>query len=57
MAVKRVYQSIMTGTQDKSIRFKDLQSVLDALGFKCRIRGDHFIYTFDGIIKWRCDNV
>lgn len=49
MAVKKVYQSIMAGTQDKSIHFKDLQSVLEALGFICRIKGDHFIYTCDGI--------
>ncbi len=41
--------SILSGTQDKSISFADLQSVLDRIGFQCRIRGDHFIYTMDGV--------
>lgn len=41
--------AILSGTQDKNISFSDLQSVLDRLGFQCRIKGDHFIYTKDGI--------
>ena len=31
------------------IRFSDLQKVLTAFGFQCRIRGDHFIYWKNGI--------
>lgn len=42
-------QSIMSGTQDRNIKFIDLQKILYALGFECRIRGDHFIYSKDGI--------
>ena len=41
--------SILSGTKDSNILFADLQSVLDRLGFQCRIKGDHFIYTTDGI--------
>ena len=41
--------AILSGTQDKNISFSELQSVLDRLGFQCRIKGDHFIYTKDGI--------
>ena len=41
--------SILSGTKDSNILFADLQSVLDRLGFQCRIKGDHFIYTKDGI--------
>lgn len=41
--------SIMSGTQDRSISFTDLQKVLTLLGFTVRIKGDHFIYTKDGI--------
>lgn len=26
-----------------------LRTVLDRLGFQCRIKGDHFIYTKDGV--------
>ncbi|MGM9521279.1 MAG: type II toxin-antitoxin system HicA family toxin [Oscillospiraceae bacterium] len=41
--------SILGGTKDRNILFADLQSVLDRLGFQCRIKGDHFIYTKDGV--------
>lgn len=41
--------SILSGTKDKSIQFSDLQSVLARLGFQYRIKGDHFIYTRDGV--------
>lgn len=40
---------ILNGVRDKNIRFADLQMVLERLGFQCRIKGDHFIYTKDGI--------
>ena len=29
---------------------RDLQKLLDALGFECRIRGDHYIYTYAGCL-------
>lgn len=41
--------SILSGTQDRNISFSELQTVLDRLGFQCRIKGDHFIYTKDGV--------
>lgn len=41
--------AILSGTQDKNVSFSDLQSVFERLGFQCRIKGDHFIYTKDGI--------
>lgn len=41
--------SILSGTKDKSILFADLRAVLDRLGFQCCIKGDHFIYTKDGV--------
>lgn len=41
--------AILSGTSDRGILFADLQSVLDRLGFQCRIKGDHFIYTMNGI--------
>lgn len=46
---EKILQAIMSGTRDKNIPFADLQTVLDRLGFQCRIRGDHFIYTMDGV--------
>lgn len=41
--------SILSGTQDNAIPFTDLQKVLTLLGFVVRIKGDHFIYTKDGV--------
>ena len=46
---ENLLRAIMSGTQDKNMLFSDLQTVLDRLGFQCRIKGDHFIYTKDGI--------
>ena len=40
---------ILSGTQDKNIGFDELCKVLERLGFACRIRGDHFIYTKEGV--------
>ena len=28
-----------------------MQNILEAFGFECRIKGDHFIYTCNGIPK------
>ena len=46
---EKLLRAIMSGTQDKNMLFSDLQTVLDRLGFQCRIKGDHFIYTKDGV--------
>lgn len=46
---EKLLLSILRGTKDKSILFANLRSVLDRLGFQCRIKGDHFIYTRDGV--------
>ncbi len=46
---QKILLAILSGTQDSNIAFKDLRVVLEHLGFVCRIRGDHFIYTKDGI--------
>ena len=41
--------AILSGTQDANIAFAELQAVLDRMGFELRIKGDHFIYTKDGV--------
>lgn len=46
---EKLLLSILSGTRDKGILFTDLRAVLDRLGFQCRIKGDHFIYTKDGV--------
>lgn len=45
----KLYNAIMGGTQDKNIKFSDLQKLLDALGFEHRIHGDHFIYFYKNL--------
>ena len=46
---EKLLLSILSGTQDRNILFADLRTVLARLGFQCRIKGDHFIYTKDGV--------
>lgn len=40
---------VLCGTKDSNISFSDLQSILVQLGFKCRVKGDHFIYTKENV--------
>ena len=46
---KKVYNAVMSGKSDSNIRFSDLRNLLESVGFRCRVKGDHFIYTADGI--------
>ena len=46
---KKALLDILTGTRDNDIPFADLQLVLDRLGFQLPTRGDHFIYSTDGV--------
>ena len=46
---EKLLQAVLSGTKDSNFLFSDLQIILDRLGFQCRIKGDHFIYTKDGI--------
>lgn len=46
---EKAMRSILSGTKDASTLFSELRTVLERLGFRCRIKGDHFIYTKDGV--------
>lgn len=46
---EKLLRSVLSGTKDKDLSFSDLRLVLEHLGFQCRVKGDHFIYTKDGI--------
>ena len=46
---EKLLLSLLSGTKDTGILFADLRTVLDPLGFQSRIKGDHFIYTADGV--------
>lgn len=45
----KIMLNILSGTKDSNMAFTDLQKILTMLGFVVRIKGDHFIYTKDGI--------
>ena len=45
----KVFNDIMSARQDKNIKFNDLRILLLQLDFNERIRGDHFIYSRNGI--------
>lgn len=47
----KVLDNILRGTSDANIAFADLCNLLASLGFDERIRGDHHIFTRDGIIE------
>ena len=45
----RVLQAVLRGASDANVRFSDVCSLLLRLGFDERIRGDHHIFTRDGV--------
>jgi predicted RNA binding protein YcfA (HicA-like mRNA interferase family) len=46
---RRTLQRVLGGRSDRNIRFADLRRLLLELGFQERVRGDHHIFTRDGI--------
>ncbi len=42
---------ILRGGSDANIRFEDLRRLLRRLGFAERIRGDHYIFTREGVVE------
>lgn len=47
--IEKLFLMILSGTSDTNISFADLRKALDIMGFQERIKGDHFIYTKDGV--------
>ena len=41
---EKLLKLILSGKQDKNIKFTDLQTILFQLSFDERVKGDHFIY-------------
>ncbi|MCD8192327.1 MAG: type II toxin-antitoxin system HicA family toxin [Oscillospiraceae bacterium] len=46
---EKLIQSVLSGRQDRNILFSDICSILERIGFAYRVRGDHYIFTKDGI--------
>jgi len=45
----KVYAHIMTRRSDSNVPFEDLCVLLSRLGFDRRVRGDHHIFTMEGV--------
>lgn len=45
----KLLECILNGRSDANIRFEDLLNLLTRIGFDHRIRGDHHIFTRDGV--------
>ncbi len=46
---ERLRQKILSGTSDANVNFSELCQLLIRLRFSERVRGDHHIFTKDGI--------
>ena len=46
---KKTLQRVLRGTADAAIQFRELCALMKALGFDERIRGDHHIFSRDGM--------
>ena len=45
----KLLDRILRGTSDANIAFEDVRYLLKRFGFAERIRGDHYIFTKDGV--------
>ena len=45
----KVYEHIMTRRSDSNVPFGDVCVLLSRIGFESRIRGDHHIFTMEGV--------
>ncbi|MBI3939772.1 MAG: type II toxin-antitoxin system HicA family toxin [Acidobacteria bacterium] len=49
MATKKTLREVLSGTSDASIRFDELCSLLESVGFAKRTKGSHNIFRKTGI--------
>ena len=49
MATKKTLRQILSGTSDAAIRFDDLCSLLESVGFVKRTKGSHNIFRKAGV--------
>ena len=48
---KDVLEKVLSGLADRNIRFDDMKRLLADFGFACRIKGDHHIYSKEGLAE------
>jgi len=49
VATKKTLRQVLSGTSDATIRFDDLCSLLESVGFVRRTKGSHNIFRMTGI--------
>lgn len=49
MGVARTLSRLLSGTADAAIRFDDLCSLLESLGFDKRVKGGHHLFRKTGV--------
>ncbi len=49
MSAAKVLERVLSGESDAAIRFRDLCSLLESLGFERRVRGSHHLFRKAGI--------
>jgi hypothetical protein len=49
--IAKTLERLLRGNTDANTRFSDLRALLSHLGFAERIRGDHHIFTRDGVAE------
>ena len=49
MATTKTLRRVLSGTSDASIRFDDLCSLLENLGFEKRVKGGHHMFRRAGV--------
>jgi hypothetical protein len=47
----KIFLKIIHGRSDRNILFSELRQLLIRLDFQERIRGDHYIFSKDGIVE------
>ena len=47
----KTLETVLSGLSDKNIKFEDLRNFVKSLGFRERIRGDHYIFSKTGILE------
>jgi len=48
---EKTLEKVLRGVSDANVGFDELRKLLNGLGFRERVRGDHHIYTRDDIAE------
>jgi hypothetical protein len=47
----KLLSAVLSGRKDANLRFADLRKVVLGVGFEERVRGDHHIFSRDGVAE------